>query len=97
MRRDVAIAKISSQAEALKGFGATALYLFGSTARDEAGQDSDLDVFIEYDQAKFGFAEFFLIRDVLEQATQTKIDLATRASLHPSLKGAIEAEAIRVL
>jgi predicted nucleotidyltransferase len=29
--------------------GATALYLFGSTARDEAGEASDLDLFIDYD------------------------------------------------
>ena len=97
MRRLEAIAILSSQAEALKSLGATSLYLFGSTARDEAGQESDVDVFIDYDQEHFGFAEFFRIRDVLETATHAKIDLATRASLHPALKGAIEAEAIRVI
>jgi len=97
MRRSEALAKLSSQAEALKSLGATSLYLFGSTARDEAGQESDVDVFIDYDQEHFGFAEFFRIRDVLEAATHRRVDLATRASLHPALRGAIEAEAIKIL
>ena len=35
-------------ADAIKALGATALFLFGSAARDEMGPDSDVDVFIDY-------------------------------------------------
>ena len=54
-------------------------------------------MFIDYDRERFGFSEFFRIREALEAAVQGKIDLATRASLHPVLKDAIEAEAIRIV
>jgi predicted nucleotidyltransferase len=30
--------------------GATSLYIFGSTARDEANKDSDVNLFIDYDR-----------------------------------------------
>ena len=47
MNRETAIAKLRENAEALKSLGATALYLYGSTARDEAtseGTTSNLDM-----------------------------------------------------
>ncbi len=47
MKRDAAIAALKNEADAVKALGATSLYLFGSTVRDEAGENSDLDVFIE--------------------------------------------------
>ena len=97
MRRLQAIENLKSRADELRDLGATALYLFGSTARDEAGPDSDVDVFIDYDRERFGFMQFFRIRDTLESAVNGKVDLATRASLHPTLRAEIEAEAIRVL
>jgi uncharacterized protein len=47
MNRSDAVAQLRRKADALKGMGATALYLFGSTARDVAGEASDLDIFID--------------------------------------------------
>jgi predicted nucleotidyltransferase len=49
MTRSEAIARLSQHADALRARGATSLYLFGSAARDEAGDRSDLDVFLDYD------------------------------------------------
>ena len=49
MRRADAIAFLENHEEGIKRFGATSLFLFGSTARDEAEQMSDLDIFIDYD------------------------------------------------
>jgi hypothetical protein len=43
MRRNEAIAALQGQTEAIKALGATSLYLFGSTERDEAGGASDVD------------------------------------------------------
>ena len=97
MRRSEAIERLTSQAGELRRLGATALYLFGSTARDQASAGSDVDLFIDYDRERFGFFEFMRIRETLETALRQKVDLATRASLHPVLKSAIEAEALRVL
>lgn len=51
MTRLDAIEQLKQRTDALKGMGATSLYLYGSTSRDEAKPDSDLDLFIDYDPA----------------------------------------------
>jgi predicted nucleotidyltransferase len=38
------------QTRLIKAIGATSLYLFGSTARNEAGEESDLDLFVDYEE-----------------------------------------------
>jgi predicted nucleotidyltransferase len=47
MDRIEAIASLTHYAQAIKAMGATSLYVFGSTARDEATKVSDLDLFID--------------------------------------------------
>jgi uncharacterized protein len=47
----------------LKALGATGLYLFGSTARDFAGSENDLDLFIDYDSGtRFSLVELVGIK-----------------------------------
>jgi uncharacterized protein len=45
MRRSAAIARLKRHEAELKQLGVEHLYLFGSTARDEARHDSDVDLF----------------------------------------------------
>jgi uncharacterized protein len=52
MTRNEAIAKLQGCADAVRARGATSLYLFGSAARNEARNDSDLDLFLDYDPKK---------------------------------------------
>jgi predicted nucleotidyltransferase len=49
MNKREAVAKLKRHADAIKAFGATSLYVFGSVARDQARTRSDLDLFIDYD------------------------------------------------
>lgn len=77
--------------------GAVSLYLFGSAARSEATADSDLDLFIDYDQARrFSLLDLVGIKQFLEEQMATEIDITTRDSLHPLLKDDIERSATRV-
>jgi hypothetical protein len=46
MERTEAIAKLKQHEAELKRLGVEHLYLFGSTARNEAGEDSDVDLFL---------------------------------------------------
>ncbi len=55
MERDRAINILQSNAAEARGLGATALYLFGLTAHDEARERSNVDIFIDYDPEKFSF------------------------------------------
>ena len=96
MTRTDAIVKLSSHAQAIRALGATSLFLFGSTARNEQGA-RDLDLFIDYDQAKpFSLLDLVGIKQFLEENLKAEIDLTTRDSLHPLLRTEIEQSAIRV-
>jgi len=97
MSRNEVIERLQRNADAIKGMGATSLYLFGSTARDDAQPDSDLDLFIDYDPARrFSLIDLVGIKQFLEEKMSTEIDITTRDSLHPMLKAEIERSAVRV-
>jgi uncharacterized protein len=97
MRREDVIAKLKQTEPALRGFGVAALYLFGSHARDEAGPDSDVDVFIDpAPHGEFGFLPFMDTYQALKQAIGENVDYGTRKGLHPLLRPDIEREAIQV-
>lgn len=97
MNRTEAIAKLRGCAPAIKARGATSLYLFGSTMRDEANADSDLDLFLDYDPAKkFSLLDLVGIKHFLEDELGVEVDVTTRDSLHPILRAEIEQSAQRV-
>lgn len=97
MNRADAIERLEQQADAIRGMGATALYLFGSTARGTAGNASDLDLFIDYDPAgRFNAFDLVGIKLMLEERLNVPVDLTTRDGLHPRLKSGIEHSAIRI-
>lgn len=80
----------------LERLGVDHLYLFGSTARDEAGEDSDVDLFFDYSNPSFSL---FHVMDVMEAATRIlgcKTDVMTRDSLHRVLRERIEASAQQI-
>lgn len=77
--------------------GATALYLFGSTARNEATPGSDLDLFIDYDpEGRFNAFDLVGIKLLLEEELHVPVDVTTRDSLHPRLRLGIESSAVRI-
>ena len=60
MNRTDALAKLRANADAVRAMGAISLYLYGSTARDESGAASDVDLFLDYDPgARFNAFEAF--------------------------------------
>jgi predicted nucleotidyltransferase len=97
MKRDDAIARIKEAEPAIRALGAKSIYLFGSTARNEATPTSDVDIFIDRDPSKqFGFIELFDLEELLTTTLGTKVDLGTRTGLHPVLRSEIEQSAIRI-
>jgi len=98
MTRQAAITALREQAGAVKALGATGLYLFGSTARDEATAPRDLDLFIDCDRgSRFSLVELIGIKQLLERRLGVPVDLTTRDSLDPLLKDRIESSAERVV
>jgi uncharacterized protein len=91
------MAKLKEAEPALRAHGAAGLYRFGSHARDDAGPDSDVDVFIDKDTSRsFGFDEFMDIYFLLQERLGANVDYGTRDGLHPVMRPEIEREAIRV-
>lgn len=89
--------RLSEQADTIRAMGATSLYLFGSASRDEATDQSDIDLFIDYDETRrFSLIDLVGMKQHLEEAMSTDVDITTRDSLHPMLKETIERSAIRV-
>jgi predicted nucleotidyltransferase len=91
------IRRLQEHADAIKAMGATSLYVFGSTARNEARPDSDLDLFIDYDRAsRFNAFDLVGIKQFLEHELGMHVDVTTRDGLHPMLRADIERAAVRV-
>lgn len=77
--------------------GATSLYLYGSTARNEATGSSDIDIFIDYDpSSRFNAFDLVGIKQFLEARLGSTVDVTTRDGLHPRLRDRIEGAAVRI-
>lgn len=76
-------------------FSVKALSIFGSIARDEASDDSDVDVLAVFDQ-KANFDGFMELKFYLEELLGTGVDLVTDKALRPQVRQAIEREMINV-
>ena len=78
MDPDEAISRLREHEADLKALGVQHLYLFGSTARGEASNDSDVDLFFDHERGKLSL---FGLMDVKERAAQIlgrKTDIMTR-------------------
>src|SRR6202047_2853387 len=96
MKRDEAISRLQQHEADLKRLGVEHLYMFGSTARGEANNDSDVDLFFDYQKGKLGVYELMDVKAYAASILGRKTDIMTRDSLHKALRGAIEATAIPV-
>jgi len=76
-------------------FGVTQLALFGSTARDMALPDSDIDILVDFDGPATS-ERYFGVQFYLEDVLGCSVDLVTEKALRPELRPFIEREAIRV-
>jgi hypothetical protein len=95
MRRDEAIELLRRHQSEIAAHGVRALYLFGSTRRDEAGPDSDVDLFIDYARG-FSLLDLVAVKEQIDEILGVRADLTTRGGLHPILRDDILRDAERV-
>jgi predicted nucleotidyltransferase len=95
MRRERVLAVLSNSQDLLRRFSVKNLYLFGSVARGEGQEGSDVDILVEYDPGvRVGLFQFVRLRRELSKRLGCKVDLATPDSLHKELRDGILQEAI---
>jgi uncharacterized protein len=96
MRRAEAINLLKLHEAELKQLGVEHLYIFGSTVRNEARNDSDIDLFFDHARGQLGIYELMDVKALARTILGQPADIMTRASLHPVLRERIEKSAVLV-
>ena len=96
MNRDEVLKQLRTHKPILsQRFGVTNLTLFGSAARDEVSDDSDIDMLVRFDQPGTSRA-YFRVRFYLEDPPGRPVDLVTEMALRAEFRPYVEGEAINV-
>jgi predicted nucleotidyltransferase len=96
MDRKTVLDRLNAEAGSLRRrFGVKDLAVFGSVARDEAHERSDLDLLVTF-EGRADFDRFMDLKLYLEDAFGTTIDLVTPNALRPEMRPQVEREAIHV-
>lgn len=66
--------------------------VFGSVARGDADENSDLDLIVDFEKP-VGLFEFVGVKHIMEDNLMIKVDLVTQKGLHRALRDSILAEA----
>ena len=96
MDRDSVIELLRAHREALTQlFGVTSLALFGSFARDQATDASDIDILVGFDGPATSDS-YFGVQFYLEDLLGRRVDLVTNKALRPQFRPYVEREAVSV-
>ena len=82
--------------QTLRQYGVKSLSLFGSMARKEEKESSDVDLLVTFNQSPGLFA-FMDLKDHLQNILGARVDLVTKGALHPQLRQKILKESIHVI
>lgn len=82
----------SRKAEMTQQFGVVKIGLFGSYARGEADENSDIDLAIEMAPDRKNLHNFMAFKRYLEAAFDKKVDIGIESSLKPEARKLIEKE-----
>lgn len=96
MKRDEVMKVLSGHRDELhERFGVKSLALFGSVARNEASDTSDVDLLVEFDRPT-GLFGLIQLQQHLETLLSCKVDVGTAAGLRPRIRERVLQEALRV-
>ena len=96
MNRQRALALLSrSKPELEARFGVIRLALFGSTARDTARSDSDVDVLVAFDGPATS-KRYFGVQFYLEDLLGCPVDLVAEKALRSELRPFVEREQVNI-
>jgi predicted nucleotidyltransferase len=82
------------QAEIRQAFGVERLGLFGSAARDELREDSDVDVLVAFRET-VTFTAYLGLKRYLEALLHRPVDLVTETGLKPRARPYVEQDLIQ--
>jgi predicted nucleotidyltransferase len=92
-RREDILQALRDSRSLLDAFGVSRLALFGSFARDEGREDSDIDLLVEFNRP-IGLFAFARLQRELGERIGRPVELVTPAALKPQLRERILHEAV---
>lgn len=96
MDRNEALQLLSQhRAEITREFGISRLALFGSTARNEANESSDVDVLVSFEGGAT-LRRYMALNRYLETLFNRRVDLVTDKSLRQELRPYVEQDLVDV-
>ncbi len=96
MNRQHILAVLAERQPEIAGrFAVRRLALFGSAARDELRDGSDVDVLVEF-EGRATYRGYFDLKDYLEALLGRTVDLVTEGGLKPRARRHVERDLVRV-
>lgn len=95
MKREELFSILSAHQAELLDRGVKDLAVFGSVARGDSSETSDVDILVEFNHA-VGLFEFVRLKMLLEKWIGHRVDLVTPDALHPALRERILKGAIYI-
>lgn len=95
MDKNEVLATLKKQNSALNEFGVSSIALFGSFAREDAKDSSDIDILVEFNRP-VGLFEFARLKLYLEKILGREVDLVTPDALRKEMRDDILREAVHV-
>jgi predicted nucleotidyltransferase len=96
MTRHTVLERLANERPKLRrDFRVASLALFGSLARDEATETSDVDLLVTFERPA-GYFALIALQQHLERVLGRHVDIVTPGGLKPTMKDRVLAEAIDV-
>jgi hypothetical protein len=97
LTRELAIEHLVASEPEIRALGVQRLALFGSVARGEARDDSDVDLLVQFFPGAKTYERFLALSELIEARLGHRVELVTVEALSPFLGPHILAEAENVL
>lgn len=85
LNKAIIVGRLQQQRSKLKDFGVLSIGLFGSYVKDQATENSDVDVIVDIRKEKKTLLNFMALAYFLEDVLGKKVDLITLQSLSPHI------------
>jgi predicted nucleotidyltransferase len=95
MKREEVLHLLTANKQSIRERGVKTLAVFGSAARDEITQESDIDILVEFSSDP-GFDQYIELKFFLEELLGRSVDLITKDAVKPRVRLEIEKDILYV-
>lgn len=89
LNRDRILKDLDKNRSTIVAYGIKEIGLFGSFARNEQSENSDIDFLIAFEEGKKSFDNYMYFKYFLEDLFHIKVDLVIKENIKPALKDEI--------